>query len=155
MNKIITSIKEKIVIDENGTVTIDIKDTKEKLDSFIKNNAKKANSLILTEKVEPNKSFKVYDKPAVIYLSVYNKDGLAPLIGELFAKVNNGDYIVDNITEKNNISRKDKAENYSVEEHKKNKEKEQEEVDLSRSSGMVAANKSLDSYSEGDERWVL
>ena len=32
------------------------------------------------------------------------------------------------------------------------KEKEQEEVDLSRSSGMVAANKSLDSYSEGDER---
>ena len=32
------------------------------------------------------------------------------------------------------------------------KEKEQEKVDLSRSSGMVATNKSLDSYSEGDER---
>ena len=32
------------------------------------------------------------------------------------------------------------------------KEKEKEEADLTRSSGMVAANKSLDSYSEGDER---
>ena len=32
------------------------------------------------------------------------------------------------------------------------KQRKQEEVDLSRSSGMVAANKSLDSYSEGDER---
>ena len=37
-------------------------------------------------------------------------------------------------------------------EESKEKEQEQEEVDLSRSSGMVAANKSLDSYSEGDER---
>ena len=38
MNKIITSIKEKIVIDENGTVTIDIKDTKEKVLIQVKEN---------------------------------------------------------------------------------------------------------------------
>ncbi len=99
----------------------------DKLDSFIKKTAKKVNSLILAESVEPNESFKVYDKPAVIYLSIYNKDGLDPLIGELFAKVNNDDYIVDNITKQSNISKKDESENYSVEEHKKNKEKEQED----------------------------
>lgn len=38
MNKIITSIKEKIVIDENGTITIDIKDTKEKVLIQVKEN---------------------------------------------------------------------------------------------------------------------
>ncbi|MGM9879555.1 MAG: sugar-transfer associated ATP-grasp domain-containing protein [Bacilli bacterium] len=67
----------------------------EKIDNYIKRNAKNVTSLVLREKVKPNKSLLLNGKEAKLFLKVYNKNGLEPLIGEIYAEVN-GKYIIDN-----------------------------------------------------------
>lgn len=67
----------------------------EKIDNYIKRKTKNVTSLVLREKVKPNKSLLLNGKEAKLFLKVYNKNGLDPVIGEIYAEVH-GKYIIDN-----------------------------------------------------------
>lgn len=91
----------------------DNKKTKEKLISFIKERLLENRSFVVIEDVVASESFRIDNENSKLYLTVYNKDGVNPEIGEVYASVSSN-YLIDNEFGLDNINEEYILESYSV-----------------------------------------
>lgn len=86
----------------------------EDIELFIKENIKEFRSLVLTENVVSSEGFKIENNNALLFLKVYNKNGLDPLVGEVYADCLY-DYSIDNEFSMDDINDQDLLDEFSVE----------------------------------------
>ena len=91
----------------------DVLVTPKDIETFIKENINDYRSFVLCEDVMPVPDFKIENNNALLYLKVYNKNGLDPLIGEMYADCLY-DYSIDNEFSIEDINDQDLLEEYSV-----------------------------------------
>ncbi len=92
----------------------------ESLKKFIFEEANNTRSLVLTENIVPSSKFKINGNEALLYLNVYNKNGLEPAIGEIYVKENSG-YDTDQCDIAEEISDENIIESYKFKSYNRKK----------------------------------
>lgn len=92
----------------------------ESLKKFIFEEANNTRSLVLTENIVPSSKFKINGNEALLYLNVYNKNGLEPAIGEIYVKENSG-YATDQCDIAEEISDENIIESYKFKSYNRKK----------------------------------
>lgn len=107
------TFKYKISYKKNKYYLDDILTDENKLQDLIKELINKTRSIVIAEDVKAKKDFTIENENVKLYLKVYNKDGLTPLIGETYCAISN-DYYIDNEFGMDSLNDEQILETYNV-----------------------------------------